>query len=168
MPEEPMAPEEPVYIPEPKTVAPETMKGLEKHATLAERITTQRMKELEELAGMDFIPHHAPQVGYEYVWEKGGKHYSLKVMMETHKPIVITNEEQIGGTNRNFEYHMRGNVLVWTNDWRKNKQVEKDPGATCFVATPDGKWREIPEKEFLDLVNVNMAKKRWYGPPIPW
>ena len=81
MPEEPMAPEEPVYIPEPKTVAPETMKGLEKHATLAERVTTQRMKELEELAGMDFIPHHAPQVGYEYVWEKGGKHYSLKVMM---------------------------------------------------------------------------------------
>lgn len=129
----------------------------EKAAAVGKTSSEARMEELENLAGFDFRPHRIARAGYEYIWEKDGKPYSLHVKAETTLPSEITSAEFYGG-NRNFRTQYRGGVCISTNDPRRKDEVQKDPGPQVWCNTPSGKRIVLPIEEFLDLVNKYKAR----------
>jgi hypothetical protein len=82
--------------------------------------------------------------------------------METWLPVIVSSQEYINAGNRYLETQMRGTVVIQTNDPRRAKEVQPDPGPTVTVCNPKGKWVEMDAHEFLDLVNAGKAKKRMF------
>ena len=131
---------------------------LEQAGVVPKKLTEERAKMLEAIAeAPDFEPHTVVEVGYRYAWEENGKPFSFQV-----KDVVgitkVTSAEFHGG-NRHYFYDYRGDVLVATNDARKQKQVQKDPGAIVKVRAGSGGTIEVPPDEFLELVNGHKARK---------
>lgn len=119
----------------------------------------RKMAEIEKMA--EYFEHHQyPQVGFRYVWVKGGKQYAVSVVSETFRPSEITNEEYVNGQNCYFITQYRGNTMINTNDPRLRGKVEPDPGPTVVVEGVTGKRETLTIKDFLDLVNGNRAVKQ--------
>lgn len=132
-------------------------------AVLDDRMQVQRGPRgrtavIEQMVGMAFRPHTSPMAGYEYIWEKDGKLFSITVKGETLRPREITSSEYYGGGNQNFVTLMRENAVIGTNDPRRKHEIEPDPGPKVFCKSASGECFTLTPDEFLDLVNENRAR----------
>lgn len=131
---------------------------IERAGAIPQKLTDERASMLEAIAAApEFEPHMVAQVGYRYAWEIAGKPYSF-VVKDVVNLSRVTSAEFHGG-NRHYFYDYREGVLVATNDPRKAKQVEPDPGPIVKVKTAAGGTIEVRPDEFLELVNKHKARK---------
>lgn len=103
--------------------------------------------------------HTVAHPNSEYFWSKGGKMYALVCNASSQNMNVERNAEFHGG-NKYYHYTYRGRVLVDTNDPRRTKEIEPDPGPSVTVTTAGGTTRAMKVDEFLALVNGNRAQRR--------
>jgi len=144
----------PVPVPQPNKKTADAMKEFALGGSVPQEIADMVEQDSEVWERHTVAYPHS-----EYFWSRGGKMYALVCNASTQNLTVERNAEFHGG-NKYYHYTYRGRVLVDTNDPRRKKEIEPDPGPSVTVTTAGGTTRTMKVEEFLALVNSNRAQRR--------